>query len=288
MTFDYNRAFSRNLGLVTADEQIEISKKTIAIADMGGVGGVHLLTLARMGFQKFHIADMDRFEVENFNRQVGASMSTVGKEKAEVMRQKVLDINPQAEIVVFSKGVDEDNLEEFLDGVDVYLDGLDFFVLDIRKKLFQRAHEKGIYAVTAGPIGVSTAFLVFDPKGMSFEEYFQFEKAHTQHDKAVHFLLGISPKISHRKHIVDNSTVRLNQKKGPSLSVSCQAASAAAGAEILKIVLGRGKVNYVPWAQQLDLYENKYHKTYNWMGNKSPINRIKLKIVKRILRKKYS
>ena len=38
MTFDYNRAFSRNLGLVTADEQIEISKKTIAIAGMGGVG----------------------------------------------------------------------------------------------------------------------------------------------------------------------------------------------------------------------------------------------------------
>ena len=48
---------------------------------MGGVGGVHLLTLVRLGISKFRIADLDSFEVANFNRQVGAMMSTLDQPK---------------------------------------------------------------------------------------------------------------------------------------------------------------------------------------------------------------
>ena len=62
-TFSYSQAFSRNIGWVTPSEQNLLRGKRVAIAGMGGVGGVHLLTLARLGVGAFHIADFDRFDL---------------------------------------------------------------------------------------------------------------------------------------------------------------------------------------------------------------------------------
>jgi len=59
--FDYKQAFSRNIGWVTADEQEKLRHKKVAIAGMGGVGGSHLIVLARLGIGRFHIADLDVF-----------------------------------------------------------------------------------------------------------------------------------------------------------------------------------------------------------------------------------
>ena len=73
-SYSYDDAFSRNIGWVTRAEQAALRNKRVAIAGMGGVGGVHLLTLVRLGIGAFHIADFDTFDVANFNRQVGASI----------------------------------------------------------------------------------------------------------------------------------------------------------------------------------------------------------------------
>ncbi|MFZ2293610.1 MAG: ThiF family adenylyltransferase, partial [Polaromonas sp.] len=75
ITFDYDRAFSRNIGWVTQAEQEKLKRSRIAIAGLGGVGGGHLLTLARLGISNFNIADFDDFDVHNLNRQAGAFMS---------------------------------------------------------------------------------------------------------------------------------------------------------------------------------------------------------------------
>jgi len=74
--FDYATAFDRNIGWLTTAEQQRLRQKRIAIAGVGGVGGSHLLTLARLGVGRFTISDPDRFELANFNRQAGAMMST--------------------------------------------------------------------------------------------------------------------------------------------------------------------------------------------------------------------
>lgn len=93
-SFAYDVAFDRNIGWVTAEEQQALRRKRIAIAGMGGVGGVHLLTLARMGIGAFNISDLDTFELPNFNRQAGATLSSLDRPKVEVMAEMARDINP--------------------------------------------------------------------------------------------------------------------------------------------------------------------------------------------------
>ena len=83
---------------------------------MGGVGGVHLLTLARLGLGAFSIADFDRFSIANFNRQIGAAMSTIDQPKIDVMARMARDINPELDIRMFPDGVDDGNIDAFLEG----------------------------------------------------------------------------------------------------------------------------------------------------------------------------
>ena len=80
--FSYDEAFSRNLGWVTELEQQTLRRKCVAIAGMGGVGGAYLLTLTRLGVGGFHIADLDRFEIVNFNRQAGATLDSLADQRS--------------------------------------------------------------------------------------------------------------------------------------------------------------------------------------------------------------
>jgi tRNA A37 threonylcarbamoyladenosine dehydratase len=187
--FRYDEAFARNIGWVTEAEQAALRGKRIAIAGVGGVGGVHLLSLARLGIGAFHVAEMDTFDLVNFNRQAGAMMSTLGRPKVEVMIEMARDINPELDIKVFGEGVNAGNLDAFLDGVDLYVDGLDFFAFQARRDTFNACHAKGVPAVTAAPLGMGTAVLSFLPGRMSFEEYFRLDGC-DEDEMAVRFLLG--------------------------------------------------------------------------------------------------
>ena len=84
-TWNYEEAVSRNLGLISPDEQQHLRHCRVAIPGMGGVGGNHLMTLTRMGIGKFRIADADEFEVKNLKRQIGATLESLGQSKADVM-----------------------------------------------------------------------------------------------------------------------------------------------------------------------------------------------------------
>jgi sulfur-carrier protein adenylyltransferase/sulfurtransferase len=255
--FDYDLAFSRNIGWTTEWEQQRLRASKIAIAGMGGVGGVHMLTLARLGIGRFSVADFDRFEVANFNRQMGASARTLGQPKAESVVMLAREINPEIEVDAFDQGVNEDNIEAFLDGVSVYVDGLDFFVLDIRRKLFALARAKGIPAVTAAPIGMGTGYLIFTPDGMSFDDYFGFVDGDTQ-GNYVRFLLGLTPAMLHRSYLQDPSRVDMMDKRGPSTAIACQLCAGVAAAEVLKLILKRGPVKAAPYYHHFDPYRGKH------------------------------
>jgi molybdopterin/thiamine biosynthesis adenylyltransferase len=280
--FDYGTAFSRNIGWVTAGEQAILRKKRIAIAGMGGVGGFHLLTLARLGIGRLNIADLDTFEVANFNRQAGAGMRSLDRPKVYVLAEMARDINPDLDLGIFAHGVGENNLKQFFEGVDLYIDGLDFFAFDARERVFAYCAEKGIPAVTVAPLGMSAALLNFLPGQMSFEDYFQVA-GRADLEKAVRFLVGLAPALLHRHYLADKSRVDLKARKGPSTVMACQFCAGVAATEALKILLGRGKVWAAPHGIQYDGYRNKFAHTWRPGGNRHPMNRIAIAIAKRQL-----
>lgn len=277
--FDYQQAFSRNIGWVTEQEQQILRSKKIAIAGLGGVGGSHLLTHARLGIGAFHIADFDKFELPNFNRQAGATVSHLDRPKTEVLAKMAWDINPELVITSFDDGVNADNLSEFFAGVDLYVDSLDFFAFEAREKVFAYCAKQGIPAVTAAPLGMGTAVLCFLPGKMTFEQYFQLE-GKSETDKILHFLLGLSPAMLQRGYLVDQNAVDFIRHRGPSTPMACELCAGVAATQTLKILLNRGDVLAAPWGLQFDAYRNKLVKTWRPGGNKNPIQQIGIKIAR--------
>ncbi len=282
--FDYSMAFSRNLGLVQPLEQRRLKNSVVAIAGLGGVGGVHLTTLARMGIGGFHIADFDSFEIQNFNRQAGATVSSLGRTKVDVMAEQLTDINPTARVQRFETGIQRENIDAFLNGVDAVVDGLDFFAVEAREMLYDEAERRGIPLVTAGPIGMSVAWLVFRPGSMPWRDYFAFHLARNQSDKYLLFALGLTPRATQMSYL-DRTYVNLEEHRGPSMSLAVQLCAGVAAAEILKILLGRGTVSAAPTFHQFDVYKGKLVEGKLRWGNRGWIQRLKARIYRWVLSK---
>ena len=280
LEFPYDEAFSRNVGWVTREEQGRLRAKRVAIAGLGGVGGVHLLTLARLGIGHFRVADFDTFDFANFNRQVGATVSTVGLPKAQVLGDMARDINPDVCLEAFPEGVTAANVDAFLDGVDLYVDGLDFFAFDAREAVFAACARKGIPAITVAPLGMGAALLNFLPGQMSFEQYVRGAGC-DETDKALRFLVGLSPSFLHARYLVDPSAVDFWARKGPSTGMACQLCAGIAGTEALKILLDRGGVVAAPRGVHFDAYRNTLKTTWRPWGNANPVQRLLLAFVRR-------
>ncbi len=281
-SWSYDAAFCRNRGLINPQEQEKLRASRIAIAGMGGVGGIHLVTLARLGIGAFHIADPDRFEVVNFNRQYGATVRALGQSKAEVMAREAQDINPEVQLRVFAEPISQANVGAFLDGVDVLVDGIDFFALPTRRLLFQEARRRGIWAVTAGPLGFSTAWLVFAPTGMSFDDYFDMNDLMDQLDLIAAFAIGLAPRATHFRYL-DLAAVDIRSGRGPSAGLACQLCSGVVGAEVVKILLGRRPVRFAPDYSQFDAYRQVLRQGRLWRGNRHPLQKLKRWVFRRRL-----
>lgn len=291
--FNYEEAFSRNIGWVTKEEQQKLRKTKVAIGGLGGVGGDHTIVLTRLGIGNFHISDLDDYDVPNFNRQAGANMSTLGKPKAAIMEETILGINPEATVKNFDSGITDDNLEEFLEDVDIYVDSLDVFALEIRRKVFRRCYEKGIPTITAAPMGMGTAFLVFMPGKMSFDEYFniidpspnasEYEKEQLFNDNIIRFVIGVSPSVQQRHYLVDRSSVNFLKQKLPSVCMGVSLAAGTLCSNVLKLVLKRGEIVHAPCGLHFDAYRNKLIKTWRPWGNKNPIQKYMFWRVKHLL-----
>jgi len=278
--FDYDRAFARNLGWVTPDEQAVLHSKRVAIAGLGGVGGLHLLTLVRLGIGRFHLAEFDRYGLENFNRQVGASVSTLGKPKLEVMIRMARDVNPELEVRDFGNGVDATTIGAFLDGVDLFVDGLDFFAFDTREIVFAACRARRIPAITVAPLGMGAALLNFLPDGMSFADYFGLADCPAS-ERPLRFLLGLAPAMLHRRYLADMSYVDLENGRGPSTAMACQLCAGVAATESLKLLLRRGNIVAAPRGIHFDAYRNRIARTWRPWGWRNPLQRAIVAIARR-------
>ncbi|MFO1429717.1 MAG: ThiF family adenylyltransferase [Candidatus Competibacteraceae bacterium] len=282
--FDYHTAFSRNIGWVTPTEQELLRLKRVAIAGLGGVGGSHVMTLTRLGIGAFHLADFDIFELQNFNRQAGASLPTIGRKKLEVLVDMARSINPELDIREFPEGINAANLTDFLEGVDLYVDSLDFFAVEARRQVFAACAEQGIPAITAAPLGMGAALLNFLPGKMTFEEYFRLE-GQPEEEQLLRFVLGLSPAMVQQRYLIVPSVVNFEEHRGPSTGVACELCAGMAAGQAVKILLNRGKVVVAPHGLHVDAYRNKVVHTCIPWGNNNPLQQLKLRIARRLFAK---
>ncbi|MBP6975588.1 MAG: ThiF family adenylyltransferase [Candidatus Moranbacteria bacterium] len=272
----FQEAFSRNKGLLTEAEQERLRQSTVAVAGLGGVGGIEAVGLARLGVGHFHLSDPDTFEVANFNRQAGAMMSTVGKQKAEVIMAMIHDINPFAQVKVWNTALDETSVGPFLDGADIVVDGIDFFAPKARRLLYHAAREKGLFVVGAGPIGFGSALLVFDPKGMDFDTYFDIHDGMSEKDMTIYYGLGVTPSLLQRSYFRPEK-IDFDKKSGASLSIGTFFAAGFVLTNVAKVLLGH-PVSCAPASMHFDPYVEKLKRPWLLWGNRGLLQRIKIAV----------
>ena len=124
MSFDYDAAMSRNLGFVTAEEQARLRAGTVFVCGAGGMGGVVIETLARAGVGALVIADFDTFELSNLNRQILATLDTIGRGKTEVARERLGRLRPDLRLEVHGRDW-EARLPEILGRAPVVVNAMD-------------------------------------------------------------------------------------------------------------------------------------------------------------------
>lgn len=278
--FNYEQAFSRTLGWVTEAELQRLRSTRIAIAGLGGVGGDHLLTLVRLGIGRFNISDLDMFEMANFNRQAGAAMSTLGQLKCFKLEDMAKDINPELHINTFPSGINLENIDDFLYGVDVYVDCLDLFAIEIREAIFKACEQRKIPVISAAPLGMGTSMICFKPGSMSYKRYFGWTNQEPL-EKVMMFLVGLSPRPTVLKYIVDKTRIKLLNKKAPSTPMGIDLAAGVLCTNVLKLILQRGHVVTAPRTLHFDAYLNTFRVLYRPLGFYNPLQRLALWYVKR-------
>ncbi len=135
-------------------------------------------------------------------------------------------INPELRLRRFDSGVAPDGVDDFLAEADLFVDGFDFFEIEIRRRVFARARALGIPAVTAAPIGMGVGYLVFTPDGMSFDDYFGFD-GRSADEQSLRFLMGLVPQPLHRAYLVEPMRINLPPaRRGPPPRRRCSSAPA--------------------------------------------------------------
>ena len=134
-----NNIFDRSIGLLGKENFDLIQDKVIAVFGLGGVGGTALEALARTGFKHFILIDFDKVDPSNLNRQILYTQKDIGRNKVEAAKERILSINPEADIQIFNcKAQDFD----FKQKIDFIVDAID----DVNGKLYilSKAQEKDI------------------------------------------------------------------------------------------------------------------------------------------------
>lgn len=156
--------FSRTEMLLGGEAMERLSRARVAVFGIGGVGGYVCEALARSGVGALDLIDRDQVALSNINRQIIATQKTVGKYKTDVMRERILEINPQAQVRVHSCFFLPENADSFpFSEYDYVVDAVDTVTAKIELAL--RAQAAGVPVISSMGAGNkldATAFRVAD------------------------------------------------------------------------------------------------------------------------------
>ena len=130
------------------DFKKQLAPVRVGIAGLGGLGSHIAVFLARAGVQHLHLVDFDRVDESNLNRQIVALHSTLGQDKVDVMRARILDINPQAQVTVHKTFFLPENADDFdFSAYDYVVDCVDTVAAKV--ELAVRCSEVGTPLISA-------------------------------------------------------------------------------------------------------------------------------------------
>lgn len=156
--------FCRTEMLLGSGAMEKLAHSRVAVFGVGGVGGYVCEALARSGVGAIDLIDKDKVAVSNINRQIIATRETVGREKTDVMRERILSINPEAVVRVYPCFFLPENADSFpFEAYDYVVDAVDTVTAKI--ELVMRAREKGVPIISSMGAGNKldpTAFRVAD------------------------------------------------------------------------------------------------------------------------------
>ncbi len=144
--------FSRTELLIGKDGIEKLKNAKVAVYGIGGVGSYTVEGLARAGVGHLVLIDWDDVDITNINRQILALHSTVGKKKTEVMKERILDINPDAKVEIYEPKDIESGEENLIDGSFSYVvDAID--TMTAKLKVIERAYKLGVNIISATGAG---------------------------------------------------------------------------------------------------------------------------------------
>ena len=139
--------FSRTELLIGKEGIEKLKSAKVAVFGIGGVGSYVVEGLARAGIGKFILIDDDKICLTNLNRQIIATKSTIGKSKVEVARDRILDINPNAEVEIYEEFFMPDSKEILDETVSYIVDAVDTVTAKI--ELVMKANEMNIPIISS-------------------------------------------------------------------------------------------------------------------------------------------
>lgn len=140
--------FSRSELILGKEAMEKLAACRVAVFGVGGVGGYVCEALARTGVGAFELIDKDVVSISNLNRQIIATMDTIGREKTEVMRDRILSINPKAFVEIKNSFFLPDNAHEFdFSRYDYVIDAVDTITAKI--EIIMRAKEAGCPVISS-------------------------------------------------------------------------------------------------------------------------------------------
>ena len=143
-----NEQFSRTELLLGSEAMGLLAGSRVAIFGIGGVGGFVCEALARSGVGAFDLVDRDVVSITNLNRQIIATGKTMGRDKVEVMKERILEINPEARVTTYKCFFLPENAQDIPFGeFDYIVDAMDTVTAKI--ELVMRAREKGIPIISS-------------------------------------------------------------------------------------------------------------------------------------------
>lgn len=146
--------FEKTIKLINIDNFKKIQNCKILLIGIGGVGGYTLECLVRTGFMNITIADYDRIDISNLNRQIIATQENIGEFKTEIAKKRVESINPDCKINIITQKITPENLNNLLDNIDFLIDACDDVNLKI--SLIKNAIDRNIPVISCLGTGNKT------------------------------------------------------------------------------------------------------------------------------------